>query len=152
MCWSQSGSFWPLFIARCLVSFKSEMRSIRIGGDEMAIKIEVFTNSGMYEIEEEIHGFPNAQAAAHYRDHDDRLCYKYTKLAPDESQAVYYGPMNAMESDGTEGNGAGKTQVIQYHPDWVSNLANIGFHATLAVLMLGALGSLVMLIMSVAGG
>ena len=118
----------------------------------MPIKIEVFTNSGMYEIEEEIRGFPNAQAAANYRDHDERLCYKYTKLAQDESQPVYYGPMNAMESDGTEGNGAGKTQVIQYHPDWVSNLANIGFYATLAILILGALGSLVMLLTLGAGG
>ena len=118
----------------------------------MAIKIEVFTNSGMYEIEEEIRGFPNAQAAANYRDHDDRLCYKYTKLAQDESQPVYYGPMNTMDADGTEGTGAGKAQVIEYYPDWVSTLAYIGFYVKLTVLMLGALGSLVMLIMSVAGG
>lgn len=118
----------------------------------MGIQIEVFTNSGMYEIEEVIHGFPNAQAAAHYRDHDDRLCYKYTKLAQDESQPVYYGPMNAMEADGTEGTGAGKSQVIEYYPDWVSNLKNICFYATLTVLILGALGSLVMLLTLGAGG
>lgn len=117
----------------------------------MAIKIEVFTNSGMYEIEEEIRGFPNAQAAAHYRDHDDRLCYKYTKLAQDESQPVYYGPMNAMEADGTEGTGTGQAQVIEYYPDWVSTLKNIGFYATLAVFAIVAFGSLVMLLTLGAG-
>jgi hypothetical protein len=93
----------------------------------MTIKIEVFTNSGMYEIEEEIRGFPSAQAAADYRDHDDRLCYKYTKLAQDESQPVYYGPMNAMEADGTEGTGAGKAQVIQYHDEAGHRWANFRF-------------------------
>ena len=118
----------------------------------MSIKIVVFTNSGMYDVDEEIRGFPSAQAAANYRDHDDRLCYKYTKLAQDESQPVYYGPMNTMDADGTEGTGAGKAQVIEYYPDWVSTLKNIGFYATLAVLTLGALGSLAMLLTLGAGG
>jgi hypothetical protein len=127
------------------------MRSIKIGGDEMTIKIEVFTNSGMYEIEEEIHGFPNAQAAADYRDHDARICYKFTKLAQDEGQPVCYGPMNAMEADGAEGTGAGQAQVIEYYPDWVSTLKNFSFYATLAFLMLWALGSLVMLLTLGAG-
>ncbi len=118
------------------------------------IKIVVYTNSGMYEVEREIVGFPNAQAAAHHRDHDDDLCSKYTKLEQDVRNPVYSGNYGdtAMESDGSEGTSAGEAQVIQYHGKTGHFWANFRFYGLVIVLGGGAVFSFFCLVGSVLMG
>lgn len=116
----------------------------------LGYKLVVYEDQYCTYVAKEITGYSDPVAA---REHQEE--YQYTRVEIDydnylDGHVVQSDDMRSLNVD--DGSAEQPKQVIQYYPDWVSTLAYIGFYVKLTVLMLGALGSLVMLIMSVAGG
>ena len=132
------------------------MRSISIGGDEMGSELGLGYKLVVYEdqyctyVAKEITGFDNAEQA---REHQNDYPYTRVQIDYDNYLDGHVANSDDMRSENVnDGSEETSRQVIEYYPDWVSALKNIGFYATLAVLTLGALGSLVMLLTLGAGG
>ena len=155
------------------------MRSISIGGDEMEGDLVYTTEINGYKIEyQQIQGTNKWEATA-YDDqgnqarsdwmHDSGKCIEQAVYClqegyfwHDDAASIVFDrdlkhiPINDYnspnENDLNSGSVEINNQAILYYSDWVSTLKNIGFYATLVVLSLAALGSLVMLLTLGAGG
>lgn len=116
----------------------------------LGYKLVIYEDQYCTCVAKEITGYSDPVTA---REHQEE--YQYTRVEIDydnylDGHVVQSDDMRSLNVD--DGSAEQPKQVIQYYPDWVSTLAYVGFYAKLTVLMLGALGSLVMLIMLVAGG
>ena len=116
----------------------------------LGYKLVVFQDQYCTYVEKEITGFENPEQARAFQND-----YPFTRVQIDYNNYVdgHVVQSDDMRSENVDdGSAEQPKQVIEYYPDWVSTLKNIRFYATLAFLMLGALGSLVMLLTLGAGG
>lgn len=121
-------------------------------GSELGLgyKLVVYEDQYCTYVAKEITGFDNAEQA---REHQNDYPYTRVQIDYDNYLDGHVANSDDMRSEDMDaGNAETPRQIIEYYPDWVSTLKNIGFYATLAVLSLAALGSLVMLLTLGAGG
>jgi len=116
----------------------------------LGYKLVVYEDQYCTYVAKEITGYSDPVTA---REHQEE--YQYTRVEIDydnylDGNVVQSDDMRSLNVD--DGSAEQPKQVIEYYPDWVSTVKNIGFYATLAVFMLGALVSLVMLLTLGAGG